>query len=404
MIHVGGYVEALTPRRRRLTYGWHMSVHSQRASVSWTDVALAALLLLFGLVGTGPASVNQGVPEPDVLGYLLVAAACAPIVVWRRYPIETFIASSVATTAYLALGYAYGPIFLADLVTVYGLATREPVRRLAVSVATLLATTAAAVLLLADRGARAELGGVLAWSVFWLGVPAAVGVVLRVRRQSEAGVRAEQARRQVSEERLRMAQEIHDVVGHGLAVIALQAGVALHVLDRDATRAREALEAIRATSKESLDGLRAELDAFRSDGNGVAPGRPQRDLDHLRALVERISAGGLDVQVAEDAVAVELEPEVALAAYRIAQEALTNVLRHAGPAATAQVSLRYALGALLVDVVDTGTSTVDAAVEGNGIRGMRARAEALGGVLDARPRPEGGFAVHARLPLGDSTE
>ena len=203
-----------------------------------------------------------------------------------------------------------------------------------------------------------------------------------------------------------MAQELHDVVGHGLAVIAMQAGVALHVLDRHPDKVRESLEAIRATSQESLDGLRAELELLRAPDEQSAPRRPTPTIADVEVLVDRIAAGGIDVRVvgALDAVEVaDLPPEVSVTAYRIVQESLTNVLRHSS-ASDAKVKIARESDDLVVEVTDSGvgsagsggTSTGDDG--GTGIRGMRARAEQHGGSLSAGARPEGGFAVRARIP------
>jgi signal transduction histidine kinase len=190
-------------------------------------------------------------------------------------------------------------------------------------------------------------------------------------------------------------------------VIAMQSGVALRVLDRDRDLAevRAALEAIRATSTEALDGLRAEVDALR---HGPASGpdtplRPRTGLADLPGLADRIRTGGLQVTV--DGFDGTLPPDVDLAAYRIVQESLTNVLRHAGPGARARVRIVREAGGVLLVVHDTGTgSSAGASGEasgGHGIDGMRERAEALGGELSAGPEPGGGFTVRAWLPTVD---
>jgi signal transduction histidine kinase len=253
--------------------------------------------------------------------------------------------------------------------------------------------------------------GQLFWqALVWGAIVAAavvVGAAMRVRRESVAGVRSEQARRVASEERLRMAQDLHDSIGHGLAVIAMQAGVALHVLDRHPDEARRAIEAVRATSRESLENMRAELEALRSP----AQRRPAPGLEDLDRLVKRVQAGGVAVRVDIDADLQTLPCRVDAAAYRILQESLTNVLRHAG-AAAARIRVACVGGALLIEVTDAGQSgpingtPTDASgvgaggrAGGSGIRGMRAQAEALGGHLHAGPGPDGGYMVAARLPL-----
>lgn len=199
-----------------------------------------------------------------------------------------------------------------------------------------------------------------------------------------------------------MAQELHDSVGHGLAVIAMQAGVALHVLARNPDKARESLEAIQAASRESLHGMRVQLDVLRSPEGEDAPRRPAPGLADADVLLGRIRAGGLEI--AADLQAGDLPPEVDVTAYRILQESLTNVLRHAG-VTLARVRVTREGDDLVVEVRDNGpASGADAGQgadgrSGSGIAGMRARAEALGGEFEAGPRPEGGFVVRARLPL-----
>nr|WP_246211366.1 sensor histidine kinase [Phytoactinopolyspora alkaliphila] len=196
-----------------------------------------------------------------------------------------------------------------------------------------------------------------------------------------------------------MAQELHDSVGHGLAVIAMQAGVALHVLDRNPAKARQTLEAIRDASRESLESLRAELNVLRTPEGDPAPRRAGLGMDDAGVLLDRIRAGGVTVDA--DIQVRHLPPDVDLAAYRILQESLTNVLRHAR-ATRAGVRVRQDDDVVLLDVADDGAGSGPLSPDGHrgtGIAGMTARAVALGGELVAGPRPDGGFAVHARLPV-----
>jgi signal transduction histidine kinase len=221
-------------------------------------------------------------------------------------------------------------------------------------------------------------------------------------RASAADLRGEQSRRAVSEERLRLAQEVHDEVGHGLAVIAMQSGVALRMLDRDLAQVRQALEAIQAASRDALDGVRAELAALREPERPGAPLRPATGLAELPALAARIRATGLPVTVDIDDTVTDLglPAEVDRSAYRIVQESLTNVLRHGGPGATARVRVAVDASTLRLEVTDTGRGAAPGA-SGQGIDGMRTRAEALGGSLEAESSTDGGFAVRARLPVPD---
>jgi signal transduction histidine kinase len=206
-------------------------------------------------------------------------------------------------------------------------------------------------------------------------------------------------------ERLRIAREVHDVVGHSLAVINLQAGVALHVVGRRPEQAEVALAAIKRSSKDALEELRGTLAVFRQPEPGSADGtrRPAPGLGQLEALSAAMAEGGLPVEVAVTGQRVGLPVAVDLAAYRIVQESLTNVVRHAGPAtATATVRVCYQPDALVVEIADTGRTRVSAGSRpvGHGIAGMRERAAAVGGTLQAGPSAEGGFRVQARLPLG----
>jgi len=233
--------------------------------------------------------------------------------------------------------------------------------------------------------------------VAWVAGPLAIGVTVRVGREQVVQNRRDEARRQADAERLRVAQEVHDVVGHGLAAIMMQADVALHVLPRQPEQAEVALTAISRTSRESLDELRATLGAVRRgdvDDRAPAPG-----LARLDALVDRTRAVGVPVSVDVTGPLASLPTAVDLAAYRIIQESLTNVLRHAGTA-TATVSIALTGDDLRVSVSDTGRGgSPGPARDGHGLAGMRERASALGGTLTAGPRPEGGFAVTATLPV-----
>ncbi len=368
-------------------------VEERRRRVTGTDVLLTAVLLLAGFFGTGPAAANQNLTAPP-LAYVLMVAACLPVVLWRVRPLWTLVSTGTVTLVYLGLGYAYGPILFAVALAVFGAALRTEVRRALIAVGALVAASGLVIGAGVIAGTRdaTEFISVAAWLV----IPAAVGITINVRRDATAEVRREQASRAVSEERLRLAQEVHDVAGHGFAVIAMQAGVALRVLDQDPTAARSALEGIRAASKEALGGLRAEIEALRRD----APLRPASGVADLPALVERIRSSGLPVTIEAIPDTSALPTEVDRAAYRIVQESLTNVLRHAGAEATARVDVARHGGELRVEVTDTGRGgAIPKDTAGRGIDGMRTRAEELGGTLDAAPLGGGGFAIRARLPL-----
>src|SRR3954447_3800951 len=307
----------------------------------WHDLVPALPLLAIGLAGTSRAAEQQldWLREPDAAAYTCVTAAALALLLRRRAPRLTLVAVGTAISVYLAQRFAFGPILLTGPVAAWAVASRLPWREALAWVGgfLLVMASAAAPVFYADGGGGggAHRGGSGAWAAAVGGV-AAIGAALQVRRRSEAGVRAEQARRAVSEERLQMAQDVHDGVGHGLAVIAMHAGVALHVLDRDPERARELLTSIQATSREALDGLRADLDRWR-DPDDAAARRPMPGLEDLPQLLARMRAGGLVLAERIDA-GTGVPEEVGAAAYRIVQESLTNVLRHAGGAA-AQVRI-----------------------------------------------------------------
>jgi len=249
-------------------------------------------------------------------------------------------------------------------------------------------------------------------------VPAAVGVMVRARRENSRRERDQEVHRSVYEERLRIAREVHDVVGHSLSVINMQAGVALHVLGKRPEQAEPALQAIRQTSKDALEELRGTLAVFRGpegadEESGTAapaseaaaetgpPRTPVPGLDRLDELTAGIESTDSRVAVRIEGERAALPSAVDHAAYRIVQEALTNAVRHAG-GAEATVVIGYHREELVVQITDSGPARPGAAYrEGSGIAGMRERARAVGGRLWAGPRTEGGFRVRAELPLGE---
>jgi signal transduction histidine kinase len=287
-------------------------------------------------------------------------------------------------------------------VAMYSVAVRLPVGPSLVACGMTLLAVVTPDLLVVDPPLLTEAALLLA-VLSGLLLPAwAIGTVVRLGQEAERRAHQDETRRRADQERLRIAREVHDVVGHGLAVINLQAGVALHVVGRRPEQAEVALEAIKQSSKEALEELRGTLAVFRRPDNGGGPWRPAPGLGQLEALAAAMAEGGLPVQVAVTGQRAGLPAAVELAAYRIVQESLTNVVRHAGPA-TATVRVGYQPDALVLEVADTGSGgRVPGAARpaGHGIAGMRERAAAVGGTLQAGPSGDGGFLVHARLPLG----
>jgi signal transduction histidine kinase len=240
----------------------------------------------------------------------------------------------------------------------------------------------------------------------WLLAVAIAAEATRIRAERAAATRASRQldqRRQQSEERLRVARDLHDVIGHNISLINVQASMGLDLMDSQPEQARAALSAIKSASKEALEELRTMLTTLRSDDD-VAPRSPTPGLDRLPELIELTRAAGLTVEVEVAGTAPPLPAAVQLAGYRIIQESLTNVARHAGRARVT-VRVAYDDANVHVEIDDDGKALADgpAAIgTGSGITGMRERATALGGDLSAGFRPGGGFQVSACLPVRPS--
>jgi signal transduction histidine kinase len=368
------------------------------------DVAPPLLLTIFLLAVSPLESRGFAHVHPlDATALLLLAGSALVLVVRRRAAVLAYGASVGLAAAYLGLGHPPGPLYLAPFFGLVAVLARF--RPLLWVVAAVLG---AGVLTLAHGIAMGWSYPVAIFAGVWLLVALAVGGVLRVRRRFASEVsarmqlvqhsREEEARRRMAEERLRIAREMHDVVGHSLAVISLQAGVAEHLLESRPEEVRRAVAAIREVSKQALADLRVELALLR--GNGSQPGEraPAPGLQDLPELVARMRAAGLDAGLESRGEHPNSSDIVASAAYRIVQESLTNVVRHAGPAARAEVRTTATDKALEIEVVDDGAGSSAPDADGDGLAGMRDRALALGGDFSAGNRPGGGFRVWASLP------
>ncbi|MEV0715389.1 sensor histidine kinase [Asanoa sp. NPDC050611] len=369
---------------------------------------LATLLSLVQVIGAEAAARDD--PAWGDLTYpgaaLLLTSSVA--LAWRRRaPVPVLVVVLVATLAYAFSGYPHGPFFLAATAAYFSAVAQG--RRYPALVLAAIAVTAYAAcgwwfatgLGVPERSTVSPRDAVTA--LVWLVVVFSAGEFARVQRAQVAEMtrmraeqrrtREEQERRQASEERLRIARELHDVLGHHLSLINVQAGVGLHLIDQRPEQAREALTVIKSASAEALREVRSVLAALRP-AEEAAPREPAPGLDRLSELT---SAAGFPVSTSVAGVARPLPAEVDRAAFRIVQEALTNVRRHAGSAVSATVSVSYEPGRVRVRVADDGVA-VPAGEAGNGIAGMTARAAALGGTLTAGPAPEGGWRVEAVLP------
>ncbi|MEU5094580.1 sensor histidine kinase [Streptomyces sp. NPDC020996] len=360
---------------------------------------LIATALTTVAVLLGREAVAQGWDALDPLAWTLIALANLPLV-WRtRAPLALCLFVHAVMAGYVSLGYwpvvgSFGP-----MLALYTVASLRPTR-----------TTAACAALMAGLWIYAGLvtdgssmASVVAQAIAWPLVLWRFGYLARRSAELTRHLRAEQAeraRREVAEERVRIARELHDVVAHHMAVINVQAGLARFVFTSDARTAREALDTIEGASGEALAELRRMLGLLRADGVQGADRGPAPGLDQLADMVDRVRAGGVPVDLRVTGEPRPLPPGVQLCLYRVVQEALTNVLKHA-PGARAGVELAYRSGEVTVSVTDDGRG-VDPATSneqgGHGLIGMRERAKLYGGTIVVGPRSEGGFGVHLTLP------
>ncbi len=247
------------------------------------------------------------------------------------------------------------------------------------------------------------------FTVFFAG-PFLGGRIIRSRRERELHLEGEtevlradrdaRAHRAVAEERARIARELHDVVAHGISVMVLQARGGRRMLADSPAETRAALDAIEHTGEQALTEMRRLLGMLRLDDEEFALA-PQPSLGRIDELAAALTATGLPVEITVEGEPVELPPGIDVSAYRIVQEALTNALKHAGPA-RAHVFLRYRENELELEILDDGAGATTVSGSGFGLEGMRERVEVYGGELESGRRPEGGYALRARLPLGSS--
>jgi signal transduction histidine kinase len=399
-------MEVRPPQRR-----WLPRLPQQVADGLLGMVAVGLQLVLL-LVVRGYQGGRLRYTEPGALAVALVVAQGLPLVWRRRRPLLVLVVVLGGNTAYYALGYPQTGLDLGLPVALYSAA----------------AYTGPRVSLLAATATVASFVGLFALRVgpFWASVPASFlawlvaifaalwvwGRYVQVRRAYTAELEArteraernreEQARRAVAAERVRIARELHDVVAHHVGVTVIQAGAARRLLDSDPEQTRSALVAIEDAGRRALTAMPSLLRALRSDQADEAHA-PQPTLADLDQLIAQVAAAGLPVDLRIEGDPRPLPAGVGLSAYRIVQEALTNTLKHAGPA-RAQVTICYAPDLLAVTVVDDGDAgkgglRPGAFGGGHGLVGMRERVALFGGELHAGARPEGGFRVAARFPL-----
>ncbi|WP_189964695.1 sensor histidine kinase [Streptomyces avidinii] len=391
-----------------------------RAHPLATDAVLAFGAFVSMVVGSfadphGPHGPTFGTRTPEPFSLLLMLLGAAALVFRRRQPRVVLAVTCGLSLLELTTGEPRAPVAMCTVIALYTVAARTDRPT----------TWRIGLLTMAGLTGVGMLAGPLPWyaqeniGIFaWTGMAAAAGDAVRSRRAFVGAIREraeraertrdEEARRRVAEERLRIARDLHDVVAHHIALVNVQAGVAAHVMDKRPDQAKEALAHVRDASRSALNELRATVGLLRQSGDPEAPTEPAPGLGVLNELVDTFRHAGLPVEVIVqlDGAAGPLPAAVDLAAYRVIQEALTNVRKHAGPGAKAEVSVVGVGPSVEVTVLDDGGLSADPAAEpadapggGHGLLGMRERTGALGGTCFAGPRYGGGYRVHAILPL-----
>ncbi|MFH8486160.1 sensor histidine kinase [Streptomyces longisporoflavus] len=381
------------------------------------DGALAAAVLVCMVVGSfvepyghdgGP---TWGTRTPGALSLVLMVLGATALVFRRRAPWVVLAATCGFTVVDLVTGEFRGGVVMSAVIALFTVAARTNRHTTwRIGLVTMTGLTAVAMLAGPLPWYAQENLGIFAWT----GMAAAAGDAVRSRRafvdaireraERAERTREEEARRRVAEERLRIARDLHDVVAHHIALVNVQAGVAAHVMDKRPDQAKEALSHVRDASRSALDELRATVGLLRQTGDPEAPTEPAPGLARLDDLVETFRHAGLPVEVTCGDTVMGLPAGVDLAAYRIIQEALTNVQKHAGTGAKAEVSvIRVGPNAEITVLDDGGGEKKEQSGEsdggGHGLLGMRERVSALNGRCTAGPRYGGGFRVHAILPV-----
>ena len=367
-----------------------------------TDLGLALVVTVVLVVGSQLELHRLPGSLPLDPGAFVLLAGSGLVLMARRFlPLACYVASLGFAWLYLAAGHPPGPIYAAPFIA---LLTMVSATRFVVWSTS--AIVGGALLTVTPIGTGGTELAAAIWAGVWLLLTGLFALWLMLRRRfvAEARARADLARRneaaegrrRTAEERLSIAREMHDVVGHSLAVISLQAGVAERLLDTRPDEVRKSVAAIRKVSREALTELRAELALLRGDGLPAERG-PAPDLRALPGLVASMREAGLEVELDVDTDQKPVREIVAAAAYRIAQESLTNVVRHAGTGVRTTVRVGFDGKNLQVEVVDDGRGAVGEPT-GSGIDGMRERVAVLGGEFAAGARPQGGFRVWASIP------
>ncbi|MCW2816686.1 MAG: Two component integral rane sensor signal transduction histidine kinase [Nocardioides sp.] len=384
-----------------------------RASQDRVDRLVDAVLFATCAVAMAVETTVSDTAVTTVAAYVAVVLASAPVLVRRRHPVLASTLVMVLMFGVLETSHLYQTIAFPAVVCGYTLASRLG-RRVAVPAGVL--TSAVVIVILAVYSPHSLASWDTLKNLGFVALPLALGVAARDRRiatdalveraETAEHSREEEALRRVGEERLRIARDVHDVVAHAMVAINVQAGVGAHLLDRDRELARTTLRDIKKLSGDALGDLRSMLGLLRPDDDDdtAVPVQPTQGLAEIDDLREGLGSAGVDLQVTIDPTADSLPAPIGAAGYRIVQEALTNVMRHAGPTcARVRVTRDGDSPVVVIEVEDDGgtaPSPLDRSGSGNGLRGMRERAAAVGGSLEAGPRDGGGWRVSASLPVG----
>ncbi|MGW9131947.1 sensor histidine kinase [Streptomyces sp. NPDC055681] len=360
------------------------------------DMALAGVVLVLAGVAEGQRLGSNWDATASVIGsWLLAVVVCAALPLRRRRPVTVGWFTVIGTGVYYLLSTVDGPLVVIPIAALYALAAQG---RTQASVA-----MAAVMVIGVGAGVLVGSGDVNGTAVFMLTGWLVAVVALGAMRHGRVAYAEEEARLRATQERLRIARELHDVIGHNMSMIHVQASSALHRLHKDPTQAQEALTAIKQGSKEGLQELRATLGILRQVDE-EAPTAPSPGLSRIDELVSSAARAGLDVRIEQTGTHSPLPASVDLAAYRIIQESLTNAVKHS-EARHIDVQIHHGDRELTLSVQDDGKdATRSRHGDGSGIAGMTERACALGGTLSAEPRSAGGFTVRAQLPFSDHHE
>ena len=361
------------------------------------DLVVAAAVFGVSVVNVA-AQDDAGISEIPIAGFVMLIAGSVALF-WRRNRSAAALGVALAMTiAWTALGYPGNPVFHI-LVSLYAVGRYLPEGRISLAaLAVAVAVVGAGQVTDGDPISDVVTALVVTTLPWYLGRRIRLrAAAARERAEQLDWKRATEAQRAIADARAAIARELHDVVAHNVSVMTVQAGVARLVVTDDPERAQDALGAVEEAGRRALDELRHLLGVLRPE---TATGElgPQPALDHVDELVAQLRRTGMDITVNAD-VPSELPVRVDLFAYRIVQEALTNVLKHGGVDVTTHVRIEQADGHLDIEVSDTGTGTSTLPGSGQGIVGMQERALLLGGAFEAGPRADGGFRVRARLPI-----